>query len=71
MSKVISMERRLRSLEGYSASAPYAHLTDDELEAQIAEIHHQLVASGIVFPDGFEEMPYAERIAWAKKLDEE
>lgn len=71
MSRVVSLERRLRALEGPNAGNPYAHLSDDEVEARYASVRAEIEGLGFAYPEGFESLLLHQQADWLQQSIEE
>ena len=66
------LDRRLCALEGPAdPMARYHAMSDEELRARMAQIDAKLEAAGVVFPPGFDKLPWGEQQAWFQRMRDE
>jgi hypothetical protein len=67
MSRVVSLDRRLREVERRAGVSLYDHPTDAELEARVSALKIEIQAHGVEFPADWERMDWALRVTWLQQ----
>jgi hypothetical protein len=63
MSRVVSLDRRLREVERRALVGPFDRMSDAQLEARYAEACAELAEHGGL-PDGFDAMTLSQQQGW-------